>query len=373
MRRRPPRSVSAARSSTAGSESFAADLASLSVDPARAGWRRGTLAAPANGHGHDGRRPVQLACVRGGDGPGVLLVCTDGDPVTGAALAALALELSPGELAGGCVVVPDASRLDADLRDAFDTLLVARSALVIELGTGSGPGGPRLDWSPVAVVHPPPGRRRADPTAEAAMVAFGAPESLRSHGLDAWAGVPARPRPDIDLDDARATRGDRSRAMPLSARAARLGVPHVEVRCGGDPACERLSTLRTGCRNVLVDAGVLMAARELRATRHLEIGVLHAGSGPRRADVDTVTGATPAQHIGTTVRAGAAGELRMDARPGEDVHAGTVLARLFDPRCQRTAPTELLAPCDGVLLARRADGPFASGEPLALIAEPMQP
>ena len=310
--------------------------------------------------------------VRGGPGPEVVLVGRGDDALAAAALAALAVELDPDGLRGACTIVPACAPDDPATADAFDAGPLARATLVLEIAADE----PTLAWSTAAVVRLPPGARRGargDPVAEAAMVAFGAPESVRLHvGPDP--GPPAGPapgagpgaagdggfeRPDIDLGEPGEPTG--SVPGPLAERAARRGVPHVEVRCGASLAApERLALLRAGCRNVLVDAGVLAAPLELRVTRHLELGPCGAGRGAAR-------------EIGSTVRAGAHGLLEMAVRPGADVHAGAVLARVRDPARPADEPAELLAPHDGALLACRRDGPVAPGDRLALIADEMQP
>ena len=141
----------------------------------------------------------------------------------------------------------------------------------------------------------------------------------------------------------------------------------MEVRSGGAPgesdAGGRLGLLLAGCRNVLVSAGALVSPLELRSTRHPALGPLD-GPSP---------GGGAAREVGATVTAGARGTLEMALAPGEPVHAGAVLARLADPARPGEPPAELLAPRDGTLLACRADGAVAPGDPIALIAEEMQP
>ena len=342
----------------------AGDGAGTGVDAGTRGWRRGAFPVPGSG-------PCATVTVRGGPGPRVVMVGRAGDPVAFAALAALALELAPDALAGTCTLVPACALDDPAAGEAFETHALAGADLVLELGAGD----PALRWSPAALVHLPPGARRgarAEPGAEAAMVAFGAPESLRLRaGADPAppASGSGRPDPyprsaaldaaiDIDLgappDDGATIDGP----LALAARAARLGVPHVEVRCAA--AGERLELLRTGCRNVLVSAGALAVPLELRASRHLELGPCAGPGGAVR-------------EIGATVLAGAHGTLAMAVAPGGDVHAGEVLARVHDPARPGAEPAELLAPCGGVLLACRDDGPMAPGDRIALIADEMQP
>ena len=338
-------------------------VADATVDPRAPGWHRARL-APG----------VAAVRVRGGPGPEIVLVGRGDDALAAAALAALAVELDPDGLRGACTIVPACDLDDPATADAFDAGPLARAALVLEIAADE----PALAWSTAAVVRLPPGARRGargDPLAEAAMVAFGAPESVRLHvGPDPGpapdpapgarpgaAGDGAFERPDIDLGEpGEPGEPAGSTPRPLAERAARRGVPHVEVRCGASLAgLERLALLRAGCRNVLVDAGVLAAPLELRVTRHLELGPCGGGGAVRE--------------IGTTVRAGAHGLLEVALAPGADVHAGTVLARVRDPARPADEPAELLAPHDGALLACRRDGPVAPGDRLALIADEMQP
>lgn len=335
-------------------------------------WTRGTLAGPGTG---------VAVRTRGADpGPRVALVADAADPLASAALAALALELDPDALAGTCTLVPGCALGHAAALDALEAHLLPETDLVLELGAGD----PTMRWSPTAIVRLAAGARigaRGDPLAETAMVAFGAPESLRLHAPEADArpdraaartGRPGRPPVasdgvDIDLG-APETPEDASEGAPagLAGRAARRGVAHVEVRSGG-AGPDRLELLIAGCRNVLVSVGALAAPLELRATRHLTLG-----PPPARPD-GAREGGGAGREIGTTVRATARGTLEMALAPGADVHAGAVLARLADPERPDERPVELLAPRDGTLLACRVDGAVAPGDPVALIAEEVPP
>ena len=317
----------------------------LTLDPDADGRQHGTLSIALDGP-YD-RLVVPLVQLRRGDGPRVALIAGHDaeDGVGPLVLRRLAAELDPERLAGTVRIVPFADPLalaarlsgapsargaaldarfpgDANARDPRARLAAALLSgvledadLVLELRSGGG----ALLFSPSAAVVK--GAGRAD--AETAMIAFGAPESVRLAPF----------------------------AVPGTlARALGDGVAHVQIVLdGARAATETLEPAVTGCRNALVRRGALEAPFSLRATRLLEL--------------DDERG---------VVRAPAGGALELRARVGREVYRGDVLAALLDPERCGAPPHEVRVPRDGVLLAARRDGLARAGECVALIADEVQ-
>ena len=321
---------------------------SLTLDPDADGRQHGTLSLALDGArtAHD-RLVVPLVQLRRGEGPRVALIAGhDGDDAVGPlVLRRLAAEFDHERVAGTLRIVPFAdpfvlaerlaraprgveTTLDArfpgdanapDPRSRLAASLLSHvlddADLVLELRSG----GEALAFPTTAAVRLGTPLARA----EAAMIALGAPESVRlAHDV-----VPG-----------------------TLARALGDDVAHVQLILDGTSAAtETIEPAVTGCRNALVRHGALDAPFTLRATRVLEL--------------DDERG---------VVLAPAGGALEPRARLGQEVHRGDVLAALHDPERCGAPPCELRVPRDGVLLAARRDALVRAGECIALIADEVQ-
>jgi len=260
------------------------------------------------------RARLPLTVLRRGAGPLFLLVGGDGGGSGSLALRRLARELDPATLAGTVVIVPDAPReaigaIVRSLGGTADTLLEVADA------------PPGIGFSPMAaIVTDTTDDVRA--RSEAAMIAFGAPESVR------FASVLA---PGA-LDDGSAT-----------------GAAHVVATIdGGVPIAEAIDVALVGCRNVLAAGGALDAPLALRATRTL-----------------AVRDANACLHAPTH------GLLELRAGPGRQVYRGDPLALVVDPTRNGTEPVVVRVPYDGVVLAARTGVHVRCGDCIAIVADEM--
>jgi|GEM_PF-2446066 len=272
--------------------------------------------------------------------------------------------LCPGTLAGcasgqsGAVDDVGSAALAGAGLDALEQHLLVHSTLVLHL---RGEAGAR--WCDVAVVEASGAFGSPAPGAERALIAFGAPFSLRRRS-DAPSGSSDRsdgtasPDHGLDIDLSAATGGGSAPPAPpagdrwrqtLGARCRARGIDLLSVHGHRSAEAGRATDrLRTGVRNVLIDAGVLDAPFELRATQTLRL-----------------------PHPAGPLRAPSGGWLEQRARPGASVHRGEVLALIHDPSRPHLAPVPVAVPQDGVLLSARREGPTYRGDRLAVLAEPM--
>ena len=292
--------------------------ATPSVDLESDGRRHGFLMpAPGGASAAVDGPPVPLTVLRRGAGPRLVLVAGAGgeDAIGALALQRLARELDPHAIAGTTILLPHVPPAAAGTlgRELLDRL--GGADLVLEL-VATPPG---LAVSPMAAIRADAaGAARA--RAEAAMIAFGAPESAR-----------LAPR----LADG-----------PFGA-LHEAGVPHVRATLGGAvPLAEALDIARIGCRNALIEAGALDAPHELRSTRLLAVD-----------DADAL------------VRSPGDGLLELRVRPGGPAHRGHPLALLVDPTRSGAEPIPLPAPRDGIVLAARRGARVRAGQLVAVVAD----
>lgn len=304
---------------------------------------------------------VPIVVVRGGDGPTVLLTAgTHGDEYEGQiALRRLAREIEPEWLAGGLVIMPAlnlpavaaAARLspidDGNLNSAYpgridggptsqiayfvETELLPRAAAWIDLHSG----GSSLEYLPMAAMHRSD-NLELDSSARAALCAFGAPVSVE-FGLQ--------------------------HEYSSSSAAQRHGLVYLYGEFGGGGTLSRAGL-------EIVDAGLI------RALRHF--GVSHEGRGSVApppsaiAFYETVAGIDYAATRKCFAFAPADGLFEPLRRLGETVEEGGVLGLLYDVHRIAAAPTEILAPMPGLLIAKRHPLMTESGDCLWQVATPLE-
>ncbi len=185
-------------------------------------------------------------------------------------------------------------------------------------------GGKTLNFIPLAAVHFL-ADRELQSKAEAVMIAFGAPNSLRMRELD-------------------------DRGM-LDTTVESLGKVFVttELGGGGTATARSLAISYTGCRNVLSQTGLIKEDVTLCATRMLEM-----------PDDDCF------------VVAADEGLLEMRQELGQDVYQGDTLARIYPADRTGAEPTTIKVPRNGVLMARHHPGLIKPGDCLAVVAEEVQ-
>lgn len=282
------------------------------VDPQADGRQHGHVALADRSNALD-RPRLPLTVLRRGDGPRIVLAAgSDGERSGSLALRRLARELDPAAISGTVVILPDVPRT------AFVTLvngLVGEPDTLLEL-VGAPPGFGFSPHCALSTLGPSDVRARA----EAAMVAFGAHESVRfGPGLAPGA-----------VGDALAER-----------------LPHVRATLGGGvAAAEAQDIALVGCRNVLVASGVLDGPFALRATRTLAV-----------------------DDAGTYVHAPTEGLLELRARPGQTVYRGDPLAFLVDASRPGVEPLAVRVPRDGVVLGARTDARVRAGDCIAVVAD----
>ena len=324
-------------------------IQTIGVDPGAEGKQFGHCLIPSTDRtGSSTHLPVPVCIIQRGSGPTITFTGgLRGDETVGpVALTRLAQEIDHRAVTGRIVLLPSlninavlgGTPDDRDQPDelsgrfpgtvtgsTFDRLaavlmehFLAPSSLVVHITTG---GSLYFD-SMAAMIRQGTAEQQA--AGEAAMIAFGAPNSVRLSDLPS---------------------GDTLGAAVLAGDGA-----YMTTRLGGAGAADAktLSTAITGCNNVLIAQGVLDADFTLCATRMLRI------------PEDRCTLVSPARGLTTLTR-----------EIGRDVYRGDVLATIIDPARHGAAALELGTPSDGVLLAGFRPALARPGNCLAIIAEEM--
>lgn len=198
--------------------------------------------------------------------------------------------------------------------------LIGPADLVIDLRSG----GSNLLFAPTAAVRFSSDKKH-QAISEAAMMAFGAPNSVR---------LPAS-----------------SSDSCLQATIETAGKHYIQTELGGGASisAESLAIATTGCHNVLRHWGLLGDEIELRASRILEV----------RDDSFYVYSTT-------------SGLLEPRAKLGQEIWQGDVLASLVNPDNTGSKPESIRVPRNGVLLATHKGGWVNGGELLAILADEVQ-
>lgn len=323
-------------------------IVNSSVNLDAAGKQHGHLSLPHSANESAwGSVRVPVTIINSGDGPTVTMTAGNhGDEYEGPlALLKLANELEPADIIGRLILLPclnapavaKATRLSPidqknmnrsfpgdrlgsvteKIADYVASHIIPVSDYVLDIHSG----GKSLDFIPLAAVHFL-ADRELQKKAEAAMIAFGAPNSLRMRELD-----------------------DRGMLDTLVESSGKIFVT-TEIGGGGSTTRESLETTMTGCRNFLVHTGLLQEQLELRSTRMLEMPEEHCF--------------VVAEHDGM---------VEMCAHLGGPVYRGSPIARIHDYKNSGREPHEYRAGRDGILMARHFPGLISAGDCLAVVAE----
>jgi N-alpha-acetyl-L-2,4-diaminobutyrate deacetylase len=207
------------------------------------------------------------------------------------------------------------------IADYFRRTLLPLADIVLDIHSG----GRTLDFLPFAACHVLPNKQQqAD--CEAGMQAFNAPYSMRMLELDAGA--------------------------MYDTAAEQLGKVFVttELGGGGSSTARSVEIAERGVRNLLIHAGIIEGAIELRPTVMLDM-----------PDGDCFVAS---EHDGL---------LEMCRDLGDQVDKGQVIARVHDIRRTGAVPVEYRALRSGLLAARHFPGLVQCGDTLAVIAEIVSP
>ena len=303
---------------------------------------------------------IPILVVRGGDGPTVLLTGgTHGDEYEGQiALRRLAREIEPESLTGGLVIMPAlnlpavlaAARLspidDGNLNAAYpgradggptsqvacfvETELLPRVDAWIDVHSG----GSSLEYHPMAAIHRSE-NAQLDHAARAALRAFGAPLSVE-FGLQ--------------------------HEYASSSAAQRHGLVYLYGEFGGGGALSR-----TGLD--ILEPGLMRALRHFGALREARGRVAPPASGMKF--FETVTGIDYAASRKCFSFAPCDGLFEPSRQLGEIVEGGAVVGLLHDVQGIAAAPTEVIAPMPGLLIAKRHPVLTQTGDCLWQVASPM--
>ncbi|MBX2838566.1 MAG: succinylglutamate desuccinylase/aspartoacylase family protein [Gammaproteobacteria bacterium] len=328
-----------------------AQTTSSSIDFDGAGKQLGHLGLAAEtDHSAWGTVQIPLCVISHGQGPTVALLSgLHGDATVGtAALHRLINELEPHSIQGTLIIIPTINTTAQAIGQRFSPLdnknlnrcfpgdpqgtfsdrlahliteqIISRSDIVVDVHSG----GSSMEFTPLAAVH-----FRADKVeqkrAEELMIAFGAPNSLRLLEVS-----------------------DRGMLDSVVEEANKIFVT-TELGGGGTATSTQIRSCLIGCRNVLVQSGLLQQELALRMSRMLEI---------RNTDGYLV--------------APRSGLLDMHAELGSDVYRGDPIAQIINPEQVGTATTPILATFNGVLIARHYPGRVSQGDCIAVLADEVQ-
>ncbi len=314
------------------------------------GKQHGHLTLPcASAKSALGTVQIPICVIRNGDGPVACLVAgARGDEFDGrVALHALINQIAVDEVSGCLIIVPTLNPLAAasgsrhspvdnqDLNQCFPgnaegsitqtiaahiiATIIEPAELIIELQSG----GESTRYTPMAAVH-----FNADKDlqqrSEQSMIAFGAPYSAR-----------LLPEHQGSLSNA-ASSFQKEYVLALLGGGASTHANAIEVAL-------------TGCKNALVQLGLLKQELVLRSTRMLEVASEN-----------------------NYVIAPCAGLLEMCKEPGEEVYMGSPVARIIQPGHTGMAASILKANRNGILMARHCHGYIEQGDCVAVVADEVQ-
>lgn len=325
--------------------------ASSTIDVSVEGKQHGHLTLPCPSMSSAlGTMQIPVCVIRNGDGPVVtLLAGARGDEYDGqVALHNLASSVQVEDISGCLIIVPmmnpsaavNHTRLSAvdgkDLGACFPgnesgsateqiaahlfNTVVQPADLVIELQSG----GSTTHITPLAAIHFNTQNKPLQERAEQHMIAFGAPYSARllpsHHG-----------------------------SLAASVQYAQKAFLCVRLGGGGSVTAKNLQIARIGCRNVLIQMGVLHHELTLRSTRMLEV---------------------------TTEKnymiAPCSGLLDMCKDAGDDVYMGSPVAKIITPGNTGVSPVILKADRNGIIMARHHSGYIEQGDCVAIVADEVQ-
>lgn len=324
----------------------------LTVNPEHSGKQHGHLVLAATNRDSAQRQLRVPVCVINGTEPGptvTMIAGVHGDEYEGAvALQRIARDMAADQIHGRLILVPSLNLpglrlghrssplddLDLDLcfpgnpngsiseRLAYEVFerFIRPANLVVDLRSG----GSDLLFAPTAAVRFSNDKKHQT-ISEAAMLAFGAPNSVR---------LPA---------------SSLNSCLQASIQAAGKHYIQTELGGGAGISAETLAVASTGCKNVLRHWGLLRDEIELRASRILEV-----------------------RDASFYIYATTSGLLEPHAMLGQDVWKGDVLANVIDPENTGRKPDTIKVPRNGVLLATRKGGSVHGGDLLAILADEVQ-
>lgn len=328
-----------------------ARIAESTIDLNVDGKQHGFLTLPcASARSAFGAVQIPVFVIRNGEGPTVtLLAGSRGDEFDGqVALHRLIETIELKDVTGCLIIAPTMNALAGarqtrftpvdgkDLDECFPgnehgtiteqmaalifKTIIEPASLVIELQSG----GSSTRFTALSAVHFNPDNNALQQSNEEHMIAFGAPYSARL--LPAHVGS-------------------------LASAAAQNDKAFLAVRLGGggsiDARC--LDVAHIGCRNVLVQAGLLKQELVLRATRMLEI--------------------TSARNY---VIAPTSGLLEMCRATGDEVYMGNPLAKIIQPGNTRLDASVINADRNGILMSHHHAGLIEQGDCVAIVADEVQ-
>ncbi|MEE9334958.1 MAG: succinylglutamate desuccinylase/aspartoacylase family protein [Granulosicoccaceae bacterium] len=217
----------------------------------------------------------------------------------------------PGDV-NGSVSARIAHMLSIEIIDRADVVLDVQS------------GGKSMAYAPSAVVHFLKDREQQT-RAEASMISFGAPNSVRM----------------LELQE----RG----MLDSHVESMKKIMLTILIGSGGGVDSHALKIANTGCRNVLVQMGVLNEEIQLRATRMLEV-----------------------ENDACMISAPCDGMLELFASAGQEVYHGNPIAHIINPLQTGAKPEPIIANKNGVVLAHHFSGNIRQGDCLAVIADEVQ-
>ena len=293
---------------------------------------------------------IPVCVIRNGDGPTVALMAgAHGDEYDGqVSLHSLASSIQVDDINGCLIIVPmmNPSAADSgcrfsaadgkDLNRCFPgnaagstteqiaaylyNTVVEPADLIVELRSG----GSTTHMTPLAGVHFNTQNTPLQERTEHYMIAFGAPYSARL--------LPCQ-----------------SGTLAASVQQANKALVTVRLGGGGGIFANNLEIAQTGCRNVLVQAGVLNQELVLRSTRMLEV-------------------TSEKNHV----IAPCTGLLALCKDAGDEVYMGSPIAKIFQPGNTGAAALVLKADRNGILMARHHSGLVKQGDCVAIVADEVQ-
>ncbi len=291
-----------------------------------------------------------ITVIRNGSGPCVALIAgLFGDEPNGTiALHRLAREIDPANITGTLLILPcvnppaaqnNSRRSPLDNKNLnrcfpgdingsvseriahmLSTEIIQRADVVLDMQSG----GKSMAYAPSAVVHFLKDREQQTRNEES-MISFGAPNSVRM----------------LELQE----RG----MLDSHVESLNKTMLTILLGSGGGVSSDALRTANIGCRNMLVQLGVLNEEIQLRATRMLEV-----------------------ENDACMISAPCDGMLELFASTGQEVYHGNPIAQIINPLQTGAKPISITANKNGVVLAHHFSGNIRQGDCLAVIADEVQ-
>lgn len=290
---------------------------------------------------------IPVTVVKNGKGPTALLTgANHGDEYEGPiALFELARSLQAAEVTGRVIIVPAMNQpafaagtrtspidrgnmnrsfpgrpdgtVTEKIADYFQRVLLPMADVVLDFHSG----GKTLDFLPFCAAHILPDKAQ-EARAFDLVRAFGAPYSVKMLEIDA-----------VGMYD-------------TAAEAMGKVFVTTELGGGGTASARTAGIALTGCRNLLIAAGILQGERDTRPTQWLDM-----------PDGDCFTFSEDA------------GMIRFLADLGERVEKGQVVAMIYPTGRTGLDPVELRARRAGIFTARHFPGLVKPGDCVAVIAD----